>query len=124
MRDGRDKAQGSIPVKTREGGWPVDGRSSSGDYAFLLARCIDAPTLERAELLAVQWDVAPHDVMIALGWVSESNYVRELAQHLGLPMAQAGDIAFPPVPRLFHQPASLRWRYDFVRYCATHPKAH
>ena len=63
-------------------------------YAFLLDRCVDEPTLIRAAQLAGRWGVAPHSVMISLGWVQEADYVRELASHWGLPVAEPAAIEF------------------------------
>ena len=71
------------------------GQTPFQEYAFLLRRCIDGPTLARAFALAEQWQVAPHVVMIALGWVREPDYVRELADHWGLPVADAAHIVVP-----------------------------
>lgn len=48
--------------------------------------------MARAIALAKQWDVTPHAVLIALGWVQESDYVRELAAHWGVPEAGAAHI--------------------------------
>jgi glycosyltransferase XagB len=68
---------------------PRQGPTPFQDYAFLLPRCTDGPTLARAIALGTQWDVAPHAVLIALGWVRENDYVRELAAHWRLPEAGA-----------------------------------
>lgn len=65
------------------------------DYTFLCKRHIDVATLERAIDLALDSGVAVHDVLIALGWVSETDYVVALAGHLGLSVALASDI-LPP----------------------------
>jgi glycosyltransferase XagB len=69
----------------------------SQEYAFLLKRCVDAATLARAEALAVQWQVAPHAVLIALGWLQEHTYVQALAAHWGVPAAVSEQIV--PMPR-------------------------
>ena len=55
------------------------------DYAFLVDRLVDRATLDRAEALAKKWGVLPHAVMIANGWLSESDYYR----------AWRGQAAFP-----------------------------
>jgi glycosyltransferase XagB len=76
LRTGRDALQGE-------------------DYTFLCKRNIDIATLERAIDLAHDSGVGVHDVLIALGWVSETDYVAALARHLGLNVARADDILSP-----------------------------
>ncbi len=61
---------------------PVDAPES--EYAFLVGRVIDAATLGRAERMAQAWAVLPHEVMIALGWVDEREYVAALGATLGI----------------------------------------
>ncbi len=55
----------------------------SGEYDFMSGTLVDAATLNRAMGLARQWDVAPHDVLIANGWVRQNDYYRALAQDCG-----------------------------------------
>lgn len=55
----------------------------SGDLLFLVGRLIDAATLLKAQSIARDWGVAPHEVLISLGWVAESDYVAALAEALG-----------------------------------------
>ena len=75
-------------------------RSPSSDYAFLVDRLIDRATLDRAEALAKKWGVLPHAVMIANGWLSESDYYRALARASGVP--------FQIAPHEVTAPASLK----------------
>ncbi len=63
-------------------GGTVDAPES--EYAFLVGRVIDAATLGRAERMARAWAVLPHEVMIALGWVDEREYVAALGATLGI----------------------------------------
>ena len=77
-------------------------RSPSSDYAFLVDRLVDRATLHRAEALAKKWGVLPHAVMIANGWLSESDYYRALARASGVPFQD--DIAAHEVTA----PASLK----------------
>jgi hypothetical protein len=63
-------------------GGTVDAPES--EYAFLVGRVIDAATLGRAERIAQAWAVLPHEVMIALGWVDEREYVAALGATLGI----------------------------------------
>ena len=72
------------------------------DYAFLVDCLIDRATLDRAEALAKKWGVLPHAVMIANGWLSESDYYRALARASGVPFQD--DIA----PNEVTAPASLK----------------
>jgi len=64
------------------------------EYAFLLDRHVDRATLDRSIAAAAQWGVAPHEVMLALGWLEPRDYVASLARHLGLPVVDR-----PPVSR-------------------------
>ncbi len=57
---------------------------AESEYAFLVGRAIDAATLERAERIAQTWAVLPHEVMIALGWIDEREYVAALGAALGI----------------------------------------
>lgn len=82
-------------------------RPPDGEYAFLLHRHLDAASLRRAEVIARAWRVALHEALIVLGWVSEEDYVRALAQHLGLqvvdrrrPAAPRTLTAYPPWPKV------------------------
>ena len=54
------------------------------EYGFLVGRSIDAATLRSAERIAAEWAVAPHEVLIALGWLDERAYVAALATTLGV----------------------------------------
>ncbi|MEO8651939.1 MAG: glycosyltransferase, partial [Hyphomicrobiaceae bacterium] len=54
------------------------------EYGFLVGRSIDAATLRAAERIAAEWAVAPHEVLIALGWLDERDYVAALATMLGI----------------------------------------
>ena len=58
--------------------------SQLGEYGFLVGRSIDAATLRAAERVADEWAVAPHEVLIALGWLDERDYVATLATTLGV----------------------------------------
>jgi cellulose synthase/poly-beta-1,6-N-acetylglucosamine synthase-like glycosyltransferase len=55
-----------------------------GEYAFLVGRAIDAATLRRAEHMAREWAVLPHEVLIAQGWIDEREYVAALGATLGI----------------------------------------
>lgn len=60
-----------------------------GGYDFLIGTVIDAATLARAEHLAFEWEVAVPRALAALGWVGEADYVRALADHLGIGVSGA-----------------------------------
>lgn len=66
------------------------------DYTFLCSRHIDFATLERAVGLARDSSTTIHDVLISLGWVSETDYVACFARHLGLRVANTDEIIPPP----------------------------
>lgn len=50
---------------------------------------VDAATLERAVGLAQRWNVTPHDVLMANGWVRPNDYYRALAQDCGAEFVEA-----------------------------------
>ncbi|MEM7620789.1 MAG: glycosyltransferase family 2 protein [Pseudomonadota bacterium] len=58
--------------------------SLKGQYQFLVGRYIDQATLERAQELGQRWHVPPHQVMIAMGWLTQKTYTRALAEYAGL----------------------------------------
>ena len=84
---------------------PAAAAIPDDEYAFLLARLIDAATLRRARTLAMRAGVPLHDVLIANGWVSEADYVRAIAAEVGLPAVDGAPLAelspsasYPPWP--------------------------
>lgn len=84
---------------------PATAAVHADEYGFLLARLIDAATLHRARTLAASAAVATHEVLISNGWVSEADYVRAVADHVGLPAADGTPLAelspsasYPPWP--------------------------
>lgn len=52
------------------------------EYRFLLGRLIDRQTLARAHREADVSGVAPHEVLLARGWVAQDRYAEALADHL------------------------------------------
>ena len=54
-------------------------------YAFLVGTLIDQATLEQAEAEAVRCGVAVHEILLAAGHVSQSDYTAALALQLGVP---------------------------------------
>jgi cellulose synthase/poly-beta-1,6-N-acetylglucosamine synthase-like glycosyltransferase len=52
------------------------------EYAFLVGRLIDRETLARADREARASGVAPHQVLLARGWVAADRYVEALSSHL------------------------------------------
>ena len=61
---------------------------AEADYHFLLD-VIDAATLARASMLAAEWGVQPHDVLIANGWLDPDDYYRALAGACGTAFKEA-----------------------------------
>jgi hypothetical protein len=55
------------------------------EYGFLLGRYIDQATLARAQAIARRWDVHPHEVLIANGWLDTEDYYQALAERCGAP---------------------------------------
>jgi hypothetical protein len=110
VRGTGDIPRRSILARLRRAGQRCQGTRDAGsfdhEYGFLLVGLIDEATLVRAERFAAEWGVAAHEVLIALGWVAEDDYVRALARHLGLEVAgdgvrlsrvASGDPALPKV---------------------------
>jgi cellulose synthase/poly-beta-1,6-N-acetylglucosamine synthase-like glycosyltransferase len=87
-------------VRQRIGPLRSAAAAQTNEYGFLVGRSIDAATLRTAERIAEQWAVAPHEVLIALGWLDERDYVAALARTLGVEWigrtAPAGRLAASP----------------------------
>ncbi len=103
------EASGRLPPYDQAFRPAPQGPTQFQEYAFLLGRCTDAPTLARAFALAVQWGVAPHAVLIALGWVREHDYVRELAAHWRVPEAGAAHLVVPSRARTGRSAVMAGW---------------
>ena len=86
VQRGTDGARRQTPHDRRRVSSPQWTAPGLDEYAFLLRGHIDPPTLERAGMLASQWQVSPHAVLIAMGWLREVDYVRALAGHWGVPL--------------------------------------
>lgn len=79
------------------------GPTSHGldDFPFILRSHVDAETIARARLIAAGWNVAPHEVMLSLGWIPVADYVMHLAAELGVPSAfgpGSGSVGGTPIP--------------------------
>jgi hypothetical protein len=65
------------------------------EYAFLLEGLVDRDTLVRADREAQITGVAPHEVLLARGWVGADRYVEALSGHLtGTPQASARSASY------------------------------
>ena len=62
-------------------GSPEDAAS---EYAFLVGTVVDRETLDHAIVLARRWGVAPHEVLLARGWIPADDYIEALARYLGV----------------------------------------
>ena len=71
-------------VRQRIGRLVVAAAAPESEYAFLVGKAIDEATLRRSERIAAEWAVLPHEVLIALGWVDERDYVAALGAALGI----------------------------------------
>ncbi len=67
------------------------------DFAFVRRTHVDDATIARARLIATGWNVPPHEVMLALGWISVTDYVCCLAAALGVETAFAATPDAPPL---------------------------
>ena len=61
------------------------------EYDFVSGTLVDAATLERAIGLARRWNVTPHDVLLANGWIKPGAYYRALARDCGAPFFESDD---------------------------------
>ena len=75
------------------------------DYAFLLAPCHRRGNAAPGPRAGPSLPCRLHDALIANGWVSESDYVRAVAAHVGLPAVAGARLAelspaasYPPWP--------------------------
>jgi len=81
------------------------------EFAFLIGRDLDRATFDRAQALAEAWGEPVHTVLINNGWVAPEDYVRRLAQSLGVPAAVGtpfDDRLYMPVDATAVPPASVR----------------
>ncbi|MFQ5627046.1 MAG: hypothetical protein ACE5FM_10380, partial [Methyloligellaceae bacterium] len=76
-------------ARLRAGATPP--HSQIREYGFVKGKLIDAATLERAVGLARRWDVTPHDVLLANGWVRPGDYFQALARACGTDFVDARD---------------------------------
>ncbi len=87
---------------------PVNTACTDRSYEFLVGRLIDAPTLQRATVIAADWGSPVHEVLVMLGWISEADYVKILAALLRVPIV--GRQRYAPVEAagaLLVQPSQL-----------------
>lgn len=59
-------------------------------YEFIVGSSVDRATIDRASLIAGAWNVMPHDVLLALGWITPEDYIAKLADALGVGHAFSG----------------------------------
>src|SRR5262245_41230013 len=67
--------------------FPEQQRPDGGQYDFLVGSVIDEPTLRRASAEAARCGVTTHETLLAMGWLSASDYASALARSLGVPVA-------------------------------------
>jgi hypothetical protein len=82
---------GQLARAARQGG------AAHSEYDFLVGR-FDRATLARANVIARQWGVHPHEVMIANGWLDAEDYYRALAEQCAAPFKvelRAADVTPP-----------------------------
>jgi cellulose synthase/poly-beta-1,6-N-acetylglucosamine synthase-like glycosyltransferase len=85
VRDDRTRSAGALKVVratiSGQAGPPLTGRAEH-EYAFLLDGLVDRETLARADREAQITGVAPHQVLLARGWVGADRYVEALSAHV------------------------------------------
>jgi len=82
---------------------------TEAEYAFLVGNLLDRETLLQAIALSRQWGVAPHEVLIARDWITETNYVEALARHLGVRALSQIEIRLKPGVVLLDGTATTPW---------------
>lgn len=80
---------------------------TADDYAFLVGKLVDEDTLLRAALEAEQAGVAPHDVLIANGWVRPEAYVAALDAVLACDTSDAQPRPTVPVVAMKAPPKAI-----------------
>ena len=84
-------AGGPVRLRAPESAYSHVPPGLSNEYDFVNGTLVDRATLERAVNLARRWNVTPHDVLIANGWVRPDDYYRALAQDCGAEFVEARD---------------------------------
>ena len=74
-------ASGSIPSLQNQ---PFASNRPLGSYDFLIGPLLYADTLREAEAFARASGVAPHEALLALGWITADDYAALLGAALGL----------------------------------------
>ncbi len=72
------------------------------EYDFLLNGYIDQETLQDAKILAAQWQVPVHHVLVSTGVLTQADYTRALAEFVGLEYMQSlpsAELNLPNVPK-------------------------
>ena len=82
-RSSQGLAGGPVRLRAPESAYSHVASGLSNEYDFVNGTLVDRATLERAVDLARRWNVTPHDVLIANGWVRPDDYYRALAQDCG-----------------------------------------
>ena len=90
---GRGRRRGTNPspilARTQQPGQPahvVQLHALNHEYAFLVGAFVDHETLLDAEAEALDCGVATHEVLLAAGHISESDYVMAVARRLAMPL--------------------------------------
>ena len=86
-QDGQHESVGIAP--RAESLEPLSG--SLHEYDFVNGTLVDEATLERAVGLARKWNVTPHDVLLANGWIRPRAYYRALANNCGASFFEANE---------------------------------
>jgi len=81
----------ALPARQRPASAPLP--PGEDQYDFLVRRCIDPATLQRAKAEASRCGVAVHEALLAAGAMSQTAYAEALAGHLGVALA-GWDAAF------------------------------
>ena len=96
---------------------PQPNNDHTTEYDFLRDTILSAATFDYANYLAQKWQSPLHEVLITLGWLSETIYVHALAKHLNIKLvpestaedsAPSGNLLLPmsnPSSKITNEPA-------------------
>ena len=95
------------PLQTNNLELPNKNADGVTDYDFLRNRVLSEATLDYANRLADLWGSQAHEVLISLGWISETTYCQALAKHLNIEFIDDDERKFLLLPKSTTPPSIL-----------------
>jgi len=84
--------------------------ATEAEYQFLVGVLLDRDTLRQAIETAKDWGVAPHEVLLARGWITDTAYAEALARHLGAEVLSENHSDFAANTVLLDATAGTPWQ--------------